>query len=247
VLPVSAIAKDGSTVYVAEVTKKHVLRIDTTTDEIVRTYTIPDLVAVAIPSHQNDTLWVGTVLGRIYTISTDSGLPVGEPIEVPWSAGWLSFTPDGKKLISVHAGPGIVLVIDVTTRKVLASLDMGKGSFPEYGAVSPDGRFYWVTLGNGDVKVIDLEKNSEIATLDAGAFSFGVRISPDGNRAFITTVPHGSSLLTKNAAILTFLLLGGFWNPAGEIVVYDTTTFEEISRISTAGSPTIMSYAGSEG
>lgn len=247
VLPVSAITKDGSTVYITEIAKKQILRVDTTTDEIVRTYKVPDHVAIAIPSPQGDTLWVGTIRGRIHTISTDSGLPVGDPIDAPWSAGWLSFTPDGRKLIGVHAGPGIVSIIDVATRNVLALLDMGKGSFPEYGAVSPDGRFYWVTLGNGNVKVIDLERNSELITLEAGAFSFGVRFSPDGRRAFVTTVPHGSSLLFENAAISTLLLLGGFWNPAGEIVIYDTATFEEIGRVSTAGSPTIMSYAGSEG
>lgn len=246
-LPVSAITKDGSTVYVAEVATKHVLRVDTATDEIVRTYSVPELIAVAIPSHQNDTLWIGTIFGHIYTVSTDTGLTVGKPIKVPWSVGWLSFTPDGKKLISVHAGPGIVSVIDVATREVLASLDMGKGSFPEYGAVSPDGLFYWVALGNGKVKVIDLQTNSELITLEAGEFSFGVRLSPDGLRAFVTTVPHGSNLITENAAILTFLLLGGFWNPAGEIVIYDTTTFEEIDRVPTAASPTIMSYAGAEG
>jgi DNA-binding beta-propeller fold protein YncE len=246
-LPVSAVTKKGDALYIAEVAKYRVHRVDTKTDEITFTYTIPDLVAVAIPSNEGDSLWVGTVLGKILTIDTNTGLPVGEPINVPWSAGWLSFTPDGKKLISVHAVPGTVLIIDVESRNVQTSLDMGANSFPEYGAISPDGRYYWVTLGNGEVKVIDLNSNSVRITLNTGSFSFGVKLSPDGSRAFVTTVPHTSNRPIESSAISTLLLLLGLWNPPGEIVTYDTTTFEEINRMPTGNSPTIMSYAGAGG
>jgi DNA-binding beta-propeller fold protein YncE len=147
----------------------------------------------------------------------------------------------------VHAGPGIVTLIDVATKTVKAKLDLGKNSFPEYGAISPDGRYYWITLGTGNVVVVDLETMTEVVTLETGAFSFGVRMSPDGQRAFVTTVPHSTKLLTESGAISTFLLLIGFWNPEGEIVIYDTRNFTELERVSTANSATIMAYAESEG
>lgn len=246
-LPVSAISRDGSTVYIAEVTRNRVHRIDTTTDEIVKTYTFPNIVVIAIPSPDNKTLWVGTVTGQIFVVKTDDGLSVGRPIKAPWSAGWLTFAPEGDKLVSLHAGPGVVALIDVATKTVTATLELGKESFPEYGAISADGRHYWITLGNGNVVVVDLETMTEVVTLETGAFSFGVRISPDGQRAFVTTVPHSTKLLTESGAISTFLLLVGFWNPEGEVVIYDTKSFTELARVPTANSATIMAYAGSEG
>lgn len=246
-LPVSAISRDGSTVYIAEVLRRRVLRIDTTTDDIVNTYTFPDIVVIAIPSPDNKTLWVGTVTGQIFVVDTDDGLTVGKPIKAPWSAGWLTFTPEGDKLVSVHAGPGVVALIDVATKTVTAKLELGKNSFPEYGAISRNGRYYWITLGDGNVVVVDLETMTKVVTLETGAFSFGVRLSPDGQRAFVTTVPHSTKLLTEIGGISTFLLLAGFWNPEGEVVIYDTTSFTELDRVPTANSATIMAYAGAEG
>jgi DNA-binding beta-propeller fold protein YncE len=226
---------------------KRVHRIDTKTDTIVQSYTVPDRVAVAVPSHDGKQLWIGTIFGTIHTIDVGTGLPVGVPIKAPWSSGWLSFTPDGTKVVSVHAGPGRVAIIDVEKRMITSLLAMGRGSFPEYGAITPDGRHYWVALGNGSVKVMDLHSSREVVTLGAGMFSFGVRMSPDGARAFVTTVPAGSRRWFKSGAMCTALLLGGYWNPRGDIVIYDTATFAELGRMPTGGAPTIMSFAGAEG
>lgn len=246
-LPVSALTKRGDTLYMAEVLRKRVLRIDTATDEIIRTYTVPNLVIVAIPNHEGDTLWVGTLTGNIYTIDTNTGLQTGEPIEAPFSPGWLSFTPDGKTVICVNAGADSVSIIDVARRKIVATIDMGADSFPEFGAVTPDGKQYWVTLGNGKVNVIDLETKSVVKTLETGIFSFGVRISLDGSKAYITTTPHGSSARNLSGFVTTVILLLGAWSPPGDIVVYDTATFEEINRVQAGITPTIMGYAAAEG
>jgi DNA-binding beta-propeller fold protein YncE len=246
-LPVSALTKKGDSLYMAEVLTKSILKIDTATDEVVRTYTVPNIVVVAIPNHDGDVLWVGTIGGKIYTLDTESGSLIGEPIDGPFSPGWLSFTPDGKTVVSVNAGADSVSFIDIASRTITGTLDMGSHSFPEFGAVTPDGKHYWVTLGNGKVKVISLETKQVVKTLDPGIFSFGVRISPDGTKAFITTMPYGSSTKSVSGFVTTVLLLLGAWNPPGDVVIYDTNTFEEIDRVQAGNTPTIMGYAGAEG
>ncbi len=246
-IPVSAITKRGDAVYMADVMHKRIHRIATDTDEVTQTYQVPGRVAVAIPSPDDRTLWVGTVGGKIHTLDTETGHAVGAPIKAPMSAGWLTFTPGGETLVSVHALPNSICIIDVETRQVMSTVHTGRGSFPEYGAMTPDGRQYWVTLGNGKVKVVDIGTSEELATLDAGSLAFGVRISPDGKRAFVTTMAPDAQRPSGSAAICTYKLLRGSWNPRGDLVTYDTTTFQELGRTSVGGAPTIMSYAGAEG
>jgi hypothetical protein len=75
----------------------------------------------------------------------------------------------------------------------------------------------------------------------------GAYLPTDGSKAYITTTPHGSSAKNMSGFIITVILLLGVWNPPGDIVVYDTATFEEIERVQAGITPTIMGYAGSEG
>ena len=70
-------------------------------------------------------------------------------------AGRIAVSPDGKFAASTHSGSGDVALIDIATRKVAASVPLGKG--PGFPLFSPDStKLYVMNSGEGDVAVIDV-------------------------------------------------------------------------------------------
>jgi YVTN family beta-propeller protein len=142
--PLSTLTRDGSTLCTALVFGTQVLRVDTKTDTIVRTYSIPpsyDALVAAAPSPDGQTLWIATADFRLYSIDTNTGQQTGGPIIVGITPAWLVFTPDGKQLITTNVASDSVSIVDVATRSVAATIPTGRGSIPEYGDVTPTARF----------------------------------------------------------------------------------------------------------
>ncbi len=70
------------------------------------------------------------------------------------------------------------------------------GNFPTGGALTRDGRFYWVVdAGHGanDVKVVDIGTGNVVQTLPLPGAYVGVAFSPDGKTAFVSGSSKGSS------------------------------------------------------
>ena len=70
------------------------------------------------------------------------------------------------------------------------------GNFPTGGALTPDGRFYWVVdAGHGanDVKVVEIATGKVVQTLPLPGAYVGVAFAPDGRTAFVSGAAKGSS------------------------------------------------------
>jgi YVTN family beta-propeller protein len=70
------------------------------------------------------------------------------------------------------------------------------GNFPTGSALTPDGRFLWVTdCGHGpdDVRVVELASGSVVQTLPLPGCYGGIAMAPDGLHAYVSGEPAGSS------------------------------------------------------
>jgi YVTN family beta-propeller protein len=70
------------------------------------------------------------------------------------------------------------------------------GNFPSGGALTGDGRFYWaVDSGHGtdDVQIVDVATGTVVQTLPLPGAYGGIAFSPDGQTAYVSGEPKGSS------------------------------------------------------
>ncbi|HET6910123.1 MAG TPA: alkaline phosphatase family protein [Mycobacteriales bacterium] len=73
------------------------------------------------------------------------------------------------------------------------------GDFPSGGALSPDGRFYWaVDSGHGrdDVNVVSVASGRVVQVLPLPGAYGGIAFSPNGQHAYVSGEPQGSSVPT---------------------------------------------------
>lgn len=78
-----------------------------------------------------------------------------------------------------------VLVVDAHTGATVKAI--GLGGEPYDAAITPDGRYAYVTLRAGNrVTVIDLSTLSIVQSIPVGAVPRGIAITPDGTRALVT-------------------------------------------------------------
>ena len=114
---------------------------------------------------------------------TETVIPVGKGDE------GFDVSPDGRELWTANAQDGTLSVIDLTTRKVTATLDA-----KTFGAnrlkFTPDGRLVLISmLGGGDLVVYDAASRREFKRVPIGHGAAGILIDPEGNRAFISCGP----------------------------------------------------------
>jgi YVTN family beta-propeller protein len=96
----------------------------------------------------------------------------------------LDLSPDGRELWTAQSRDGSVAVIDVPSRKVVHTINIGTKRSNRI-KLTPDGKFALVSdLEAGDVVVIDTTARKEIKRLPIGKMVEGIVI-PDNSRAFI--------------------------------------------------------------
>jgi YVTN family beta-propeller protein len=107
----------------------------------------------------------------------------------------VAVSPDGRRVYVANEGPPsqTVSVIDTATNKVIANI----GTRGSVGiAASQDGRrVYAANTGDQTVSVIDATTNTLIANVPVGLFPYGVAVTPDSRKVYITdcTSQCGSS------------------------------------------------------
>ena len=103
------------------------------------------------------------------------------------------FAPDGSKgYVPAEVG-GNVSVVDVKTHKVLKTLDLTKttpDAKPMGSAISPDGKFVYITTGRGaTLEVIATANDSVVATIPDPKRPWGVAVTADGSRIYTANGP----------------------------------------------------------
>lgn len=98
-------------------------------------------------------------------------------------------SPDGRELWTANSQDGTLSVVDLTTRKVTATLDA-----KTFGAnrlkFSPDGKLVLISmLGGGDLVIYDAASRKEFKRVPIGHGAAGILIDSVSNRAFIACGP----------------------------------------------------------
>lgn len=117
----------------------------------------------------------------------------------------VAVTPDGERAFVASIGSGTVTAIDLATGTKLADLVTGEGA--EGIAVTPDGSEVWVTNRAADtISILDPRSLEVRETVACAGFPIRVAMTPDGTRALVSVAR------------------------AGEVVVFDVETREELVR-----------------
>jgi YVTN family beta-propeller protein len=128
-------------------------------------------------------------------------------------------SPDGRELWTADAQDGTLSVIDLATRKVIATVNA-----KTFGAnrlkFTPDGKLVLISrLGDGDLVVYDASSRKEFKRIHIGHGAAGILVDPDGTRAFIAC------------------------GPDNYIAIVDLKTLEVSGHIDVGGEPDGMAWA----
>lgn len=241
--PLTNLSPDGRYVYLTGIQGFTIDKIDTQTDQVVRTYSTLQLgdgepIGYALPSPDGQTLWVAG-LTSIYSIDVATGQITGTPIPSGLSPEWLAITPDGKYLLATNFAGGTDTLINTQTRSVVATVNTGLTSYPNSVSATPDGAQFWIGNLDGTVDVVDSQTGTVLHKLDPGKMTLDVTFSPDGSLAYVPTTPFSSPAVNLNGAVTAFgLMVTGLYHTGpGEIAVYSTKTGELVKTFQTGGLP----------
>jgi YVTN family beta-propeller protein len=103
----------------------------------------------------------------------------------------LDVSSDGKEIWVANAGDGTVSIIDVASKKVVATLSVNVQGANRL-KFTPDGRLAFVSsLNKPDVLVLDRVTRKEVKRIPAGDGAAGILMQPDGARAYVACSPDG--------------------------------------------------------
>jgi YVTN family beta-propeller protein len=146
--------------------------------------------------------------------------PAGTPPRREWvhtvvnaSKGCEGFdvSPDGRYLWTVAAGDGSITVIDVMTKKALATID-AKVLGANRLKFTPDGKSVLISsLRIGDLFIYDVASRKELKRINIGKGGAGILVDPDGTRAFVGCTPDNYVAVVdlKKLELVNKISLGG--------------------------------------
>jgi len=204
-----AVTSDGSKVYVTNGSGLSV--INTATNSVSATITVgnaPEGVAV---TQDGSTVYVANLADGTVSVINTATNSVSATITGFSAPMGVAITPDGSKVYVTNSGGGGVSVIATASNTVIAT--MPTGSLPRGVAVSPDGKKVYVgffrelnpdqppadqiflaylgiydTATNTAVQNIFLGGNFAGPGNDPANMPFGVAVTPDGSKVYVTSV-----------------------------------------------------------
>jgi YVTN family beta-propeller protein len=106
-------------------------------------------------------------------------IPVGKGPE------GMDLTPDGRQLWAAHSRDGRISIIDVNTKKVTGTIDIGTKRSNRL-KFTPDSKYVLVSdLEGGELVILDAASRKQVKRLALGKAPEGILIEPGGKRAFI--------------------------------------------------------------
>lgn len=131
----------------------------------------------------------------------------------------IDLSSDGKTVWSAHSRDGGVSVIDVATKKVRHTFDVGTKRSNRI-KLTLDGKFALISdLDAGDLLVIDTATGKETKRLALGRMPEGILIPPGGTQAYVAV------------------------NGDNHVAVVDLKTWQVVKKISTGTGPDGMAWA----
>jgi len=97
----------------------------------------------------------------------------------------LDITPDGREFWTAHSRDGAVSILDVETRKVKATIELGTKRSNRI-KFTLDGKYALVSdLAGGELVILDVASKSIVKKMALGKMPEGILMDPNGQRAFI--------------------------------------------------------------
>lgn len=224
----TAVAFDptGATAYVTNQFSRSVGVVDVQRGAQVGEIPVTGDPFVLLVTPGGDRLYVTTNADRVYVVELPGGT-VADSVVLEAEANGLALHPDRRRLYaSVISGP--VVEIDTHSLHVLRTFELG--GKPQGIAVSRDGTRLYVANEavdpRGGLEIWDLVAGTRIQRVAIGGLGFGLGLSPDERRIFVTRSLGGDVKIVspENPALIRTLETGGMprrigFNAAGTVAV----------------------------
>ena len=178
---------NGKLYFTAEADKK-IARYDPVADKIDWQFdTGQNTTHMVLPSKDARTLFTSNISSDSVSIIQQAGDGSWAQTVVPVGKGpeGLDLSPDGRQLWSAHSRDGGVSIIDVASKKVMQTLNVGTKRSNRI-KVTPDGKLVLISdLEAGELVVLDAATRKETRRLALGKMPEGILIPPGGARAFV--------------------------------------------------------------
>lgn len=198
-----AVAPDGETLYVADygngTSNGSVIPVDTATNTVGTAVSVGVQTFGIAVTPDSSKVWVAsrgtTGPGSVQEVDPVAGT-AGTPISISGAPSGLAITPDGSTLyVTSASGVGKVTPIDAATGQTGTPIPVPGN--PINIAITPSGRYAYTANQDATVSKIDLNSGTVVKNIVAGTFTYGIAISPDGTKAFVTSRPSiGSQVVT---------------------------------------------------
>lgn len=130
----------------------------------------------------------------------------------------MDFTPDGREVWTAHSRDGGVSIIDIATRKVLATFDIGTKRSNRI-KLTEDGKLALVSdLSGNELVIVEVASRKVLKRVAIGKSPEGILIEPGGARAYVAVTGQN------------------------EIALFDLKTLEVTKRIQTGKGPDGMAW-----
>ncbi len=182
------LATTGQYVYFTAEDARQVGRLDTATGQVDwRFSTDQQSTHLVVASRDGRTLFTANMGSNSVSI-IQRGLD-GSAMQALVSVGnapeGLDLAPDGRQLWVANSQGGSVSIVDVATRKLVKTFDIGTRRSNRL-KFTPDGTLALVSdLAAGELVVVDVKSQAVRKRLPAGRGASGILVVPDGSRAYV--------------------------------------------------------------
>ena len=143
----------------------------------------------------------------VLDITNPANVTISGTIQAPGFGGRPAIRPIGNQIVvpvaPTESGPPRLLLINQSSERILHEIQLpGSTAFPQDVAISPDGRFAYVSLfdfsgGTGGVWVVNLKTRSTVTVVNTGdPLVHGIGMTPNGEFVFATNFAAGSNSVT---------------------------------------------------
>jgi len=182
------LAAAGSQMYFTAEDARHVGRLDVDTGKLDwRFATSQERTHMIVTGRDGTTLFTANMGSNTVSVIERAADGSAKQTLVAVGAGpeGMDLTPDGKQLWVANSGGGSISIIDVSSRSLVKTFDIGTRRSNRI-KFTPDGALALVTdLSAGELLVVDVKSHAVRTRLAIGRNAAGILVVPDGSRAYI--------------------------------------------------------------